>query len=178
MENAAHAFFMTTLGRAGIAWRDAGVYAVAFPGDAPEQMRARFQRPGEGVEETDNPPAKIKRLIADITALFEGAAIDLSYADLDHAAAPAFDRSVWREALKIAPGELRTYGDIARALGDVSFSRRVGQALARNPVPIIVPCHRVVGADGAMTGFSATGGAEAKRTLLKTEGALGPELFD
>lgn len=178
MKNAAFTFFDTALGRAGLAWSDAGVYAVAFPGYAPEKMRARFQRTAEDVEETANPPEKIKRLIADMIALFEGEPKDLAYAELDLSAAPEFDRSVWRETLKIGPGEIKTYGDVARALGDVSLSRRVGQALGRNPIPIIVPCHRVVGADGAMTGFSAPGGAEAKRKLLKIEGALEPGLFD
>jgi len=178
MKNAAYTFFETTLGRAGLAWSDAGVYAVAFPGYALEKMRARFRRHAPDAEETADPPEKIRRLIADMIALFKGEPKNIAYAELDLSAAPEFDRSVWHETLKISPGDIKTYGDVARGLGDISLSRRVGQALGRNPVPIIVPCHRVVGADGAMTGFSAPGGAEAKRKLLKIEGALEPELFD
>lgn len=91
---------------------------------------------------------------------------------------PDFDRTVYGLTLEIGAGETKTYGDLARAMGDVSLSQRVGQALGRNPFPIIVPCHRVVGTGGAMTGFSAPGGAETKRRLLKIEGALGPDLLD
>jgi methylated-DNA-[protein]-cysteine S-methyltransferase len=93
---------------------------------------------------------------------------------------------------KRAPGAVETENpppEIARLIEDVialfeggkrdlSHARRVGQALGRNPFPIVVPCHRVVGAGGAMTGFSAPGGAVLKRRLLKIEGALEPELFD
>jgi len=117
-------------------------------------------------------------LIADIKALFEGERRDLSHAPLDWGGVGAFEREVYELSLKIMPGEAKTYGDLAKALGDVMQSRRVGQALGRNPFPIIVPCHRIVGADGAMTGFSAPGGAELKRKLLKIEGAIGPDLFD
>jgi methylated-DNA-[protein]-cysteine S-methyltransferase len=64
-----------------------------------------------------------------------------------------------------------TYGDIASRLGDVGLSRAVGQALGRNPIPIIVPCHRVLAAQGRLGGFSAPGGASTKRRLLEIEGA-------
>ena len=76
------------------------------------------------------------------------------------------------------PGKRGTYGDLAKEIGDVAYSQRVGQSLGRNPFPIIVPCHRIVGAGNKMTGFSAPGGIETKRALLKIEGAIGPDLFD
>jgi methylated-DNA-[protein]-cysteine S-methyltransferase len=169
--------FETAMGTGGLAWSAAGVIAVAFPGPEPAKTRAHLlARAAEAVETA--PPADIARVVDDIVALFAGEARNLSYAPLDMGAVPDFDRGVLALTLKIKPGETKTYGDLAAALGDISLSRRVGQALGRNPFPVIVPCHRVIGASGAMTGFSAPGGAEAKRRLLKIEGALAPELFD
>ena len=89
-----------------------------------------------------------------------------------------FEQQLYGLSRQIGPGETRSYGDLARDLGDVAFSQRVGQALGRNPFPIIVPCHRVIGANGQMTGFSAPGGVETKRQLLKIEGAIERDLFD
>lgn len=170
--------FDTAIGRCGIAWSAAGVCAVAFPEESDEKTRVRLLRKAQGAVETASPPEPIERLIADIRALLEDGKCDLSYADLDLSSISEFERSVYGLTLDIKPGETKTYGDLAKALGDVSLSQRVGQALGKNPIPIIVPCHRVVGAGGAMTGFSAPGGTESKRRLLKIEGALAPELFD
>ncbi|MFJ1733343.1 methylated-DNA--[protein]-cysteine S-methyltransferase [Streptomyces sp. NPDC088254] len=78
-----------------------------------------------------------------------------------------FQRGVWAELRKIPYGETRTYGDLAHALGAPTASRAVGLANGRNPVGIIVPCHRVVGADGSLTGYG--GGLDRKRRLLSFE---------
>jgi methylated-DNA-[protein]-cysteine S-methyltransferase len=78
-----------------------------------------------------------------------------------------FDRAVWDEIAKIPYGEMNTYGAIATALGDPTLARAVGTACNRNPVPVIVPCHRVVGAGGKMVGFG--GGIDRKRRLLELE---------
>jgi len=85
---------------------------------------------------------------------------------------PPFTRKVWLACAEIPRGQVRTYGWIARRIGRPGAARAVGQALARNPFAPLVPCHRVVGADGRMTGFSAPGGVAAKRKLLRKEGAL------
>ncbi|MEX0646043.1 MAG: methylated-DNA--[protein]-cysteine S-methyltransferase [Parvularculaceae bacterium] len=169
--------FDTALGRCGIAWNGAGVVAVAFPEEDDAKTRARLLRRANGAVET-KPSEFIERLIEDIVALLAGEKRDLTYADLDMTGVAPLDREVLGMTLEIRAGETKTYGDIAAALGDISLARDVGQALGRNPFPIVVPCHRVVGADGKMTGFSAPGGVEAKRRLLKIEGAIGPELFD
>lgn len=81
----------------------------------------------------------------------------------------AFQRSVWRALLAIRPGGTRSYGDIARALGAAPAVRAVGGAVGRNPVSVIVPCHRVVGSDGSLTGYA--GGTDRKRALLDLERA-------
>ena len=78
-----------------------------------------------------------------------------------------FQRRVWAALQQIPPGETRSYGDIARALA--SGPRAIGQANGRNPIPIIIPCHRVVGADGSIGGYSGHDGADTKRFLLDLE---------
>lgn len=178
MTDSFYMLFETAFGPCGLAWNGAGVCAVAFPEPDREKVRAQLLRKMSGAVETDAPPEEIARIAADITALFAGERRDLSYADLDMSGLSDFDRTVYGLTLEIGPGETKTYGDLARAMGDITLSRRIGQSLGRNPFPIIVPCHRVVGAGGAMTGFSAPGGAESKRRLLKIEGALAPDLLD
>ena len=84
----------------------------------------------------------------------------------------AFDKQIWRAMLEIPYGRTRTYGEIATALGGTA--RAVGTACGRNPIPIIIPCHRVVGADGAMIGYSGGAGVESKVALLALEGVLLP----
>lgn len=86
---------------------------------------------------------------------------------------PPFYRAVWLACARIPRGQVRTYGWIARAIGKPGAARAVGQALAKNPFSPHVPCHRVVGADGRLTGFSAAGGLSAKRRMLIREGVPG-----
>jgi len=83
-----------------------------------------------------------------------------------------FERQVWDLLRAIPYGSTTSYGELARRLGDVKLSRAVGAANGKNPIPIIVPCHRVIGANGDLTGFG--GGIETKRWLLEHEGALLP----
>lgn len=87
----------------------------------------------------------------------------------------AFELRVWDHLRDIPYGETRSYGSIATSLGDPRGARAVGLANARNPIPIIIPCHRVIGADGTLTGFG--GGLDLKRRLLELEGAIAPSLL-
>ncbi len=82
-----------------------------------------------------------------------------------------FEKEVYAIARTIPPGETLTYGDIAEKLGDKLLARDVGQAMGKNPFPIVVPCHRVVAANGKLGGFSAAGGVETKLKMLAIEGA-------
>ncbi|HBL17649.1 MAG TPA: cysteine methyltransferase [Elusimicrobia bacterium] len=86
---------------------------------------------------------------------------------------PPFSRKVWLACAEIPKGQVRTYGWLARRIGKPKAARAVGQALGRNPFAPLVPCHRVVGADGSMVGFSAPGGVRAKKALLVKEGVPG-----
>jgi methylated-DNA-[protein]-cysteine S-methyltransferase len=118
--------------------------------------------------------------------LLDGQAIDLSFISLDTDQLPAFNRSVYEIARTIAPGETLTYGDVATRLGDKLLSRSVGQALGQNPLPIVIPCHRVLAANGKTGGFSANGGVTTKFRMLSIERARiaghtsgdAPMLFD
>ena len=94
---------------------------------------------------------------------------------LDLSQATPFQQSVLQTTQRIPTGTLWTYGQMARAIGKPQASRAVGQALGRNPVPIVIPCHRVVASDGSLGGYSGGGGIESKRMLLALEGAL-PDL--
>jgi len=91
---------------------------------------------------------------------------------VDLARAGPFEREVLQALLRIPAGQVRTYGEIARALGDPGAARAVGAACARNPLPLLIPCHRVVRSDGGLGGYSLRGGVELKRRLLEGEGAL------
>ena len=177
MSDFSFTLFDTSLGRCGIAWGPNGIRAVSFAEVSDDETVKRLMRRAPGAVERV-PPDAIAAVISDIKALFDGVPRDLSHARLDMEGIGDFERGVYALSLQIKPGEVKTYGDLAKAMGDVAQSRGVGQALGRNPFPIIVPCHRIVGVSGAMTGFSAPGGAELKRKLLKIEGALEPELFD
>ncbi len=101
-----------------------------------------------------------------------GQPVDLTPVALDMEGVPPFYRRVYDIARTIPPGRTLTYGDVAIKLGDPTNARAVGQALGRNPFPIVVPCHRVLAAHGSIGGFSASGGAATKRRMLMIEGAL------
>ncbi|MEL7446853.1 MAG: MGMT family protein, partial [Pseudomonadota bacterium] len=104
-------------------------------------------------------------------ALLGGEDADLSFIACDFSTVDPFAEQVYVVTRAIPAGETLTYGDVASQLGDKLLSRRVGQALGRNPFPIIVPCHRVMGANGRLTGFSAPGGTTTKLELLEIERA-------
>jgi methylated-DNA-[protein]-cysteine S-methyltransferase len=160
--------FDTPLGRCGVAWTDRGVGSVLLP-DADAALRSRLSRRFPDAHETA-PPPDVKQAIEAMTDLLSGKPVDLSFVPLDMNGVPEFNQRVYAAARLIRPGATVTYGDIARQLGVPGSARAVGQALGRNPFPIIVPCHRVLAADGKTGGFSAPGGASTKLRMLAIEG--------
>lgn len=175
----AYALFDTEIGRCGIAWGPRGVIGVQLPEPRAEATRTRLMRHCPAADEID-PPRPIARAIGDIQALLNGEKKSLRTITLDMSRVPVFNARVYETARAIPPGATRTYGEIARAIGDAGAARAVGQALGRNPFAIVVPCHRVVGADFKLVGFSASGGIATKLKLLKIEGwrAQEPMLFE
>ncbi len=163
--------FDTAIGRCAIAWSERGIVGVQLPERSERATIARLLRRCASPREAA-PPADVQRAIDGIIALMRGEPRDLSNAVLDVQSVPEFHQQVYAIARRIAPGETLTYGEIAARLGDAGSARAVGQALGRNPFPIVVPCHRVLAASGKLGGFSANGGVTTKRRMLMIEGAL------
>ena len=137
---------------------DTGLVAILWPDDAPGRVRLT-----EAQDAPDHPV--LAATATQLAEYFAGArtAFDLPLAT----AGTDFQRAVWRALDAIPYGETRSYADIARAIGRPTAMRAVGAANGRNPISIVTPCHRVIGASGALTGFA--GGLAAKRHLLGLE---------
>jgi methylated-DNA-[protein]-cysteine S-methyltransferase len=170
MTAARYTLFDTALGTCAIAWTERRVVRTFLPEPSAAQVRARLRRL-PGAQEAE-PPDDLRRAIDGITRLMAGEHEDLTWVSLADEGVPELDRRGYAHARTIAPGSTLTYGDIARRLGDVALARKVGEALGRNPFPIVVPCHRVLAAGGRTGGFSARGGTETKMLLLRVEGAV------
>lgn len=172
--------FATAIGTCGIAWGPDGIVGASLPEDSSEDLQARFTGRHPHAQEGD-PPSDIQAAIRRIQALLQGEADDLADIALDETDLSEFSRRVYEIARLIPPGATRTYGDIAKEMGGLHLAREVGQALGRNPYPIIVPCHRVLAAGGKTGGFSAPGGIQTKFRMLAIERAktdTTPSLFD
>jgi methylated-DNA-[protein]-cysteine S-methyltransferase len=170
------ALFDTALGRCGIAWTDTGIVGVQLPEPVGAERARLLQRFPDAVE--SSPPPGVQRAAAGIAALLNGESPDLDSIALDLSAVAEFDRWVLQATRRIPRGTTRTYGEIAAQIGDPAAARAVGQALGRNPFPVIVPCHRVLAAAGRPGGFSANGGVATKLRMLAIEGAPGNVEFD
>jgi methylated-DNA-[protein]-cysteine S-methyltransferase len=165
-----YALFDTAIGAAGLAWNDAGLVACHLPErDAGTVRRGFLRRFPEAVEA--EVPERLAATVAGVQALMRGEKATFEDTPLDLSRTPAFHARVYEIARAIPPGETLTYGQVAEKLGDKLLARDVGQALGRNPWPIVVPCHRVTAAGGKPGGFSARGGVGAKLKLLAIEGA-------
>ncbi|MEO6500604.1 MAG: methylated-DNA--[protein]-cysteine S-methyltransferase [Jatrophihabitantaceae bacterium] len=165
------ALFDTAIGCCALGWTEAGIVDVNLPESSPETTRRRIAGRLPAARE-QQPPALVRQVIERITALFDGSADDLTDVELDLSGVGDFHRSVYEVTRGIRPGTTLSYGAIATELRLPGAARAVGRALGHNPCPIIVPCHRVLAADGSMHGFSANGGVATKRRMLQLEGAL------
>jgi methylated-DNA-[protein]-cysteine S-methyltransferase len=161
--------FNTALGQMAIGWTEAGICRALLPGDAEDGMRARLVS-RDGFED----PTGQDELVRRIAAYAEGATDAFQDVALDLSSVTALNKRIYDHIRELGWGETTTYGAIARWLGDVAMSRTVGTAMGQNPIPLIVPCHRVLAADGRTGGFSAPGGVRAKLQMLALERAAGP----
>jgi methylated-DNA-[protein]-cysteine S-methyltransferase len=157
--------FETAIGTCGLRWSEAGITAVLMPGD-----RTAGGEPGGAPQEA---PEAVRRASAGIVSLLAGEQADLRWVVLDESALDPFPRAVYAATREIPAGRTVSYGEIARIVGAPNSAREVGAALGRNPFPIVVPCHRVLAATGALHGFSAPGGIATKRRMLEIENAPG-----
>jgi methylated-DNA-[protein]-cysteine S-methyltransferase len=153
------------LGRLFVAVSERGLCAVDFGGSEADFIARRDPR-----ARLDRDPKALRRTLEQLTEYFSGkrAAFDLP---VDLSALTPFQRGVLDVACRIAPGQVWTYRRVAKEMGRPKSSRPVGQALAHNPVPIVIPCHRVIASDGSLGGYSGGAGLPAKRWLLRLEGA-------
>jgi methylated-DNA-[protein]-cysteine S-methyltransferase len=162
--------FEVAAGFCGIAWSDVGVSRFQLPTrSAAATERLRLRRLPDATPAP--PPPAVAALAAAVGRYFRGEASDFSAVGLDLGDQTPAARAIYAAARRIGWGETTTYGALAKALGTGPLgAREVGEAMARNPVALIIPCHRVLAAGGKPGGFSAPGGTDTKLTMLELEG--------
>jgi methylated-DNA-[protein]-cysteine S-methyltransferase len=162
--------FETAGGFCGIAWNDVGITRFQLPtrsADATERMLLR-RAPGA---EPGAPTSEVAEAVAAATRYFAGEETDFSGFNLDLGDQDAFFKEIYAAARRVGWGRTTTYGALAKELGaGPEAARDVGQAMATNPVALIIPCHRVLAAGGKVGGFSAPGGSATKIRMLELEG--------
>jgi methylated-DNA-[protein]-cysteine S-methyltransferase len=152
-----------------LAWRGKKVVATRLPDTSPEKLLADLRGALGEVAEGRNPPAFVRRLAGQIQAHLAGDPQQFPLSDCALDSISPFFRKVYECANRIPSGAVRTYGELAREAGSPKAARAVGQAMARDPFPLVVPCHRVLGGTQALVGFSAPGGLKTKSLLLEME---------
>ncbi len=161
------ALFESSIGTHGIAWGNDGITAAMLPHSRADLTLAALRRRANAPE--TSPPSHVNEAIELVRQLLDGEEADLTAIALDMTGVGDFDRRVAAVAREIAPGETLTYGEVARLVGAPGEAREVGAAMGRNRFAPIVPCHRVVAANGKLGGFSAPGGVDTKLRMLEIE---------
>jgi methylated-DNA-[protein]-cysteine S-methyltransferase len=166
-----HHVFDTAIGPCGVAWNARGLIGVQLPeaNRAATERRLAARTASAGAAE---PVPWVATLIADIGRYLAGEPVDFVKVAVDLSGLDPFRRRLYEAMRAVAWGRTTTYGELARQLGSTDWesAREVGEAMGRNPVPVVIPCHRVLAAGGKLGGFSAHGGASTKAKLLALEG--------
>lgn len=173
-----HTIFHTALGFMGIAWSERGLVRLCLPQSSAESLERRLLRlegvPGRRFED-GTAPGWAGELIEAIKAYAAGETIDFSDVPVDLDGVDDFRLAIYDAARKLAFGETTTYGELAKRAGHTGLARETGAALGANPVPLVIPCHRITAAGGKIGGFSAPGGSATKEKMLAMEGVrVGP----
>lgn len=172
-----HLVFETALGFVALAWTGTGLTRLALPEKSREaaERHASKWRAGPAAADLSGAPGFVADAVALVRRYAEGETIDFTVLPFDLAGVDPFRRAVYAAALKLAQGEVTTYGELAERAGFPKMARETGQALGRNPLPLVIPCHRILAAGGRIGGFSAPGGSATKERLLAHEGVrVGP----
>src|SRR4051812_9970422 len=172
MTQAKHQYlvFETSGGFCGIAWTGAGIKRFQLPTSSAETTERSLLRRLPGAKR-GTPPPEVGEAVSAAKRYFAGERIDFSGVRLDIEDQDEFFQRIYAAARRLAWGQTTTYGSLAKELGaGPEAARDVGQAMAKNPVPLIIPCHRVLAAGGKIGGFSAPGGSAAKVRMLALEG--------
>ena len=167
--------FETAMGFCAIAWSDAGVARFQLPTKTAEAAERLMRHRAFGVE-PGAPPEDIAAVVDASKRYFGGEEIDFSQVQVDLAGEDAFFAQIYDALRRVGWGRTTTYGALAKEVGaGRERARDVGEAMARNPTPLIIPCHRVLAAGGKIGGFSAPGGSKTKARMLELEGVrVGP----
>ncbi|WFP78735.1 methylated-DNA--[protein]-cysteine S-methyltransferase [Mesorhizobium sp. WSM4906] len=179
MENASpitagHAVLETVIGFMGIAWSEKGLIRLCLPERSREAVERRLFR-NAGVSRATEQPKWVVELIASIKAYAAGQDVDFSGVPVDLDSVDDFRLAIYDAARKLGFGETTTYGELAKRAGHSGLARETGAALGANPVPLVIPCHRILAAGGKIGGFSAPGGSATKEKMLAMEGVrVGP----
>jgi len=162
--------FPTSLGRCGLCWSETGLRAVQLPEASEETVLRRLRHRGASLV---TPPERgfAGEALRRLQRHLDGSCDPLQDLPLDLEGLAPFTREVYQRARSVLPGQTTSYGELAASCGRPGAARAVGQALAQNPLTIVVPCHRVLAAGGGLGGFSAHGSTAAKLRLLTLEGA-------
>ena len=168
--------FKSPLGAITLAATNQGLAGLWFEGQRhlPAELTEEPQGLAASVWPADPGHPVLKEISRQLTDYFAGRRTRFDV-PLDLAGGTAFQQSVWQALLAIAPGQTASYGDISSRIGNPAAVRAVGAAVGKNPISIIVPCHRVIGTNGSLTGYA--GGLDRKTALLTLEGALPESLL-
>ncbi len=161
--------FSTSIGQCAVAWNENGIVRVELPCGSAAKTKARMVKFVPDAVVVNDPPATIASTIKRIQRHLIGECDDMRDVSVDFSGFTPFTRKVYRSLRNVKPGEVVTYGELARLAGAPRAARAVGRAMATNPIPLIIPCHRVLPADGSLGGFSAAEGPSLKARLLKIE---------
>jgi methylated-DNA-[protein]-cysteine S-methyltransferase len=155
----------TAFGVCTLEWTGSGISRIRLP-DYGAHLAVT---PAVGVD--DDVPAPIMQTIAELRSYFSGLRVGFSTVTLDLSACSAHDIAIYEALRRVRFGDTTTYGALAAAVKHRCTARDIGVAMARNPCPVVIPCHRVLAAGGRIGGFSAPGGTRTKERLLTLEGA-------
>ena len=169
-----YAIFETPIGHCALAWNDVGITGFQLPEETlaatRERLLAKANEAGEENTSLRGAPKWVKDAITRVRAHLAGKPQSLADVPIDLSAVSDFDAKIYRVLRDVPAGKTTTYGELAKSVGSPGASRAVGRAMATNPYPVLVPCHRVVASGGKAGGFSAYGGIVTKEKLLVLEG--------
>ena len=167
--------FETAIGFCAIAWSDAGVTRFQLPTKSAEAAERLMRRRAPSAE-PGAPAADVGAIVESAQRYFAGEAVDFSNVGVDLSGQCALFAQIYGALRRVGWGCTTTYGALAKEVGaGREAARDVGEAMARNPAPLIIPCHRVLAAGGKIGGFSAPGGSKTKARMLELEGVrIGP----
>jgi methylated-DNA-[protein]-cysteine S-methyltransferase len=169
MSNKGLTFFDTAIGWCGLAWDGHNILGFQLPEATKELTEKKMRSQYPNLVGDTVPSRLIANLCRDVLSHVEGRAQDFTSTRIDISTLTPFSKRVYEFTRAIPAGRTISYGELAKRIGSPNSARAVGRALGANPIPLIVPCHRVIAANGALTGFSAAGGVDLKAHLLEIE---------